>query len=207
MAEGKKSFLLYCDQRGIFDQLPDELAGKLIKHIFAYVNDEDPKTEELWMTMAFESIKTALKRDLEKYKQKQEQGSINGKKGGRPKKGNETQKTQPFLEEGKKGVNVNVSVSDSVSVNENEKKKRTKFVPPKIEECIAYAQELGYKKTFAENFHNDQTSKGWKAGRVKIEDWQAAMRYWTGKEWNEKYRIQQPTNSSRYQTYNPDIHK
>jgi len=42
--QGKKSFLLYCDQIGLFDQLPDEQAGKLIKLIFAYVNDKDPQS-------------------------------------------------------------------------------------------------------------------------------------------------------------------
>ena len=41
MAEGKKSFILYVDQRGTFNKLSDEQAGKLIKHIFAYVSDEE----------------------------------------------------------------------------------------------------------------------------------------------------------------------
>ena len=68
MAENKQSFLLYCDQRGLFDKLPDEMAGRLIKHIFAYVNDEHPKTDELLLEVAFEPIKTNLKRDLKRWK-------------------------------------------------------------------------------------------------------------------------------------------
>ena len=40
MAENKKSFILYCDQRSVIDMLPDDIAGKLFKHIYAYVNDE-----------------------------------------------------------------------------------------------------------------------------------------------------------------------
>ena len=43
MAEEKTSFVLYADQRGIFDKLNDEQAGRLIKHIFSYVNDEEPQ--------------------------------------------------------------------------------------------------------------------------------------------------------------------
>ena len=33
MAQDKKSFLLYCDQQGVFNKFPDEIAGKVIKHI------------------------------------------------------------------------------------------------------------------------------------------------------------------------------
>ena len=40
MAKDKKSFILYCDQKGVWDKLDDAQAGKLIKHIIAYVNDE-----------------------------------------------------------------------------------------------------------------------------------------------------------------------
>lgn len=39
MAENKKSFLLYVDQRNLFHALTDEEAGKLIKHIYDYVSD------------------------------------------------------------------------------------------------------------------------------------------------------------------------
>jgi len=118
MAENKKSFLLYCDQQGIFNQLPDEIAGRLIKHIFAYVNDEEPVTDELIVNIAFEPIKQQLKRDLVKYNQFVDKQRDNGLKGGRPKKPNETQKTQAFTEEPKKADNVNVNVTDNVNVNE-----------------------------------------------------------------------------------------
>ena len=86
MAEGKKGFVLYVDQRGIFDKLPDEKAGKLIKHIFSYVNDENPNTDDLLIDIAFESIKQQLKRDLKKYESICQRNKENGLKGGRPKK-------------------------------------------------------------------------------------------------------------------------
>ena len=117
MAKDKKSFILYCDQQGIFNKLPDDIAGKLIKHIFAYVNDENPPCDDLLLSIAFEPIKTQLKRDLVKYVDYIEKQSVNGSKGGRPKKANETQKTQAFFQEPKKAD----SVSDSVSVNESVK--------------------------------------------------------------------------------------
>ena len=113
MAKDKKSFLLYCDQQGVFNKLPDEIAGKLIKHIFAYVNDENPPCDDLLLSIAFEPIKTQLKRDLRKYEVYIEKQKENGAKGGRPKKEEETQKTQPFFQEPKKADSVSVSVSDS----------------------------------------------------------------------------------------------
>lgn len=42
MAEGKKSFVAYADWNDMFQVLPDDVAGKLIKHIFSYVNDKKP---------------------------------------------------------------------------------------------------------------------------------------------------------------------
>ena len=116
MAKDKKSFILYTDQSGVFNQLPDEIAGKLIKHIFAYVNDENPISEDLIINIAFEPIKQSLKRDLKRYEEYVDKQSVNGAKGGRPKKPTETQKTQAFFEKPKKADSV--SVSDSVNDND-----------------------------------------------------------------------------------------
>jgi len=57
MAENKKSFVLYTDTQGLINQLPDDIAGRLFKHIYAYVNDENPITDELLLNIAFEPIK------------------------------------------------------------------------------------------------------------------------------------------------------
>ena len=118
MAENKKSFILYTDQSGVFNQLPDEIAGKLIKHIFAYVNDENPISKDLIINIAFEPIKQSLKRDLKRYEEYVDKQSVNGAKGGRPKKPTETQITQPFFDKPKKADSD--SVSDSVNVNESD---------------------------------------------------------------------------------------
>ena len=114
MAKDKKSFILYMDQRGIFDKLSDEQAGKLIKHIFSYCADEEPGAEFI-IDLAFEGIRQALKRDLRKYNVYIDKQKINGAKGGRPKKEKETQKTQAFFQKPKKADSVSVSVSDNVN--------------------------------------------------------------------------------------------
>lgn len=108
MAEGKKSFIAYCDWIDIFKELTNEEAGILIKHILDFVNDKDPVLEDRMIRLCFVSIKQSLKRDLKKYEKYIEKQRVNGAKGGRPVK---TQITQAFLEKPKK--------ADSVSVNDN----------------------------------------------------------------------------------------
>jgi hypothetical protein len=70
MAKDKKSFLLYCDTIHTVNKLTDEKAGQLFKHILAYVNDQNPQTNDFVIDIAFEPIKQSLKRDLKRYENK-----------------------------------------------------------------------------------------------------------------------------------------
>jgi len=81
MAEDKKSFVLYTDSIGLINQLPDDVSGRLFKHIFAYVNDENPKSDELLLNIAFEPIKQQLKRDLKKFIEVKGERSLSGRVG------------------------------------------------------------------------------------------------------------------------------
>ena len=78
MVENKKSFVLYCDIIKTVEMLPNEAAGELFKHLLSYVNDQDPKTENMLVKLAFEPIKQQLKRDLKKWKDKQNKKSESG---------------------------------------------------------------------------------------------------------------------------------
>lgn len=81
MAENKTSFLAYADWQGMFNALPDDIAGKLVKHLFAYVNDENPESDNYIITALFEPIKATLKRDLKKWDESVTEKSNNGKLG------------------------------------------------------------------------------------------------------------------------------
>ena len=177
MAENKKSFILYTDQSGVFNQLPDEIAGKLIKHIFAYVNDENPISEDLIINIAFEPIKQSLKRDLKRYEVYVDKQSVNGAKGGRPKKATETQITQPFFEKPKKADSV--SVSDSVNVNVNKR-----FIKPNIKDI-----KNEFPTFNAEHFYNYYESNGWMVGRNKMKDWKATVKNWIAKDYNQQTQV------------------
>lgn len=117
MAENKKSFIAYVDWKSTFDLLTDEEAGKLIKHIFSFVSDENPSLNDRILQLSFSHIEQDLKRDLKKWENYIDKQKANGKKGGRPK----TQKTQAFNEKPKKADNVNVNVNDNVLLEKETK--------------------------------------------------------------------------------------
>ena len=79
--EDKRGFILYVDIKTMVDKLPDEYAGKLFKHVLAYVNDENPQTDDLILQIAFEPIKQQLKRDLQKWNDKINKRTEAGKMG------------------------------------------------------------------------------------------------------------------------------
>ena len=82
MAENKKSVVLYTDLIHTFEQLTDAQAGRLVKHLFRYVNDQNPSAPDKITSIAFEPIKQQLKRDLKKWEKYIEKQKENGKKGG-----------------------------------------------------------------------------------------------------------------------------
>lgn len=134
MATDKKSFVLYADNYGLIKQLPDDVAGRLLKHIFAYVNDENPVSDDLLLNIAFEPIKMALKRDLKKYEQIKEKRSLAGKKSAEQRQQNSTNPTHvDFVQQTSTNPTVsdsdNVSVIDSVSDSDNVLSKDNIIIP------------------------------------------------------------------------------
>lgn len=150
MAEGKKSILFYVDWNDTFKELSDEDAGKLIKHLGAYVNDEDPKSESGIIKALFANFKSTLKRDLKKWEARAESSRTNGKLGGRPRN-----PTEPsgLIDKPKKPVTDTVTVTDTVkgtvtgSVKVKEKTiPKNKFSAAKEFKVIFEAYYLELKK-------------------------------------------------------------
>lgn len=131
MAEGKKSFTAYCDWNATIQKLTDEEAGKLMKMVFAYVNDLNPEPPDRITELLFEPIKATLKRDLQKWIDKSKTNSYNGSLGGRPKKANglEEKQNKPNAFSEKRNnpeKAVSVTVRDSVTERESDKGKDIK---------------------------------------------------------------------------------
>lgn len=132
MAEEKKSFVAYADWEGQFNLLSDEEAGKLIKHIFLYVNDQNPtfNEDERLLIMAFEPIKRQLKRDLKKYEQTKKRRAEAGKKSAEARAAMAEQKATnstnaDFVQHNSanstnEGDTVTVNVNDTVNGNDTD---------------------------------------------------------------------------------------
>ena len=137
MAKDKTSFVLYSDSKSIIDLMSNEQAGLLLKTLFSYVNDENPKIDTS-IALVFEMIKLQLKRDLKKWEQTKEGRSIAGKASAEARKlAKEIQQTSTnptnvnlvqqtstnptnvnLVQQTSTNPTVSVSVNDSVSVNE-----------------------------------------------------------------------------------------
>lgn len=114
MAVDKKSFVLYSDLIHTVSKMPNDKAGELFKHILSYVNDEQPKTDDLIIQLTFEPIRQQLKRDLKKYEDKKKQWSEAGKRSAEVRKANKNQRTLTTV----KNVATDSTVNDNVSVND-----------------------------------------------------------------------------------------
>ena len=127
MAEGKKSFILYCDLIHTVGKLPNEKAGELFKFLLEYVNDLNPQTDDLLLQISFEPIKQQLKRDLISWKETSVNRSISGQLGGiksgetrrKQKEANEASALILKQKEANEAVNVTVTVTDTVNVKKD----------------------------------------------------------------------------------------
>lgn len=128
--ENKKSFIAYCDWKETFEALPDDKAGQLIKHIFSYVADEDPETDDVLINAVFANIKNTLKRDLQKWEKQHQQRIDAGKRSAELRKQASTTVKRP-LNDNKQSSTVSVSDNVSVTVNDTDSviKKKTVNIP------------------------------------------------------------------------------
>ena len=123
MAENKKSVLLYCDIIHTVEKMDNETAGQFFKHYLRYINDQNPKTDDLIIDIAFESVKQNLKRDLKKWEDRASKSRANGKLGGRPplqKKPKKPTGLKNNLTEPKKPDTVTVTVNGNVTVKDKD---------------------------------------------------------------------------------------
>ena len=185
MAENKKSFILYCDQKGVWDKLDDAQAGRLIKHIISYVNDDNPVAPDFITELAFEPIKQSLKRDLKKWENQQEQRSEAGKRSAEVRKRNAklAERDSTTVNERSISSTVNGSVSVNVNDNVNVSSKDDGMKPPSLEEVISYFDENGYTKESAtkmfEYYEESRKPRGrvWKDGRGNtVKNWKQKAR-------------------------------
>lgn len=174
MAKDKNAFKMYADQRIFFDQLPDELAGKVIKHLFAYVNDEHPPEDDMLLKLAFSPLKRQLKFDLKKYEEIVERNKLNGQKGGRPKK---PSGLSGFENKPKKADKDKDKDKEDNTIS----KKRESFIPPTEAEVNMYFSEKG-NNFDGGSFYYFYASKNWMVGKNKMKNWKMAASGWLARK-------------------------
>lgn len=206
----KKSFIVYYDKRDMFNALVEEnergrsydRLGRLFMALCDYA--ENGKTDielDPLTNIAFLSVIPQLKNDAEKYKAMVNRNTINGRKGGRPRKTEQAQKTQKnpknpsgYLEKNKNPKNPKKpkkadtvtdtdtdtdTVTDTVTDISREREKRKRFFPPTTEEIKKYCSEKSITNVDADRFIDHYSSNGWKVGANSMKDWKAAVRNWS----------------------------
>lgn len=191
MAKDKKAIVVYADWISIFNKLSDDEAGRLIKHFFGYVNDQNPTAPDRLTDIIFEPIKQQLKRDLKKYEAMCLRNRSNGEKGGRPKQTDKNPNNPVGLNGNPKNPTEPDTDTDTDTDNDKEKESTTidygfiislyHDLCPKMSKVIALNEtrkgfvnarisEFGIEKVTevfrvagASDFLNGQNDKVWKA--------------------------------------------
>ena len=197
MADKKKSFVAYSDWYGTFKALPDDIAGKLIKHVFSYVNDENPTTDNFIVNALFEQIKSTLIRDKEKWDEQREQRVQAGLKSAeiRAAKFNErstkTNERSNSLNETERNstVNGNVSVSDSVKESKSIEERLAAFQ----EQLKPFVEQYGspmIKEFYLYWTEKNQTSKKMRFEKEAVFDIKRRLLRWSNNNFNSNKKPQ-----------------
>jgi hypothetical protein len=112
----RRSFLLHIDSLDVLDELSNEEAGKLLKAMRDYHNDEEMQLESL-TKIVFSSFKNQFNRDTLKYQTTCERRANAGSMGGKQKVANASKPKQKVAN---LAENDNVSKSDSKSDSKND---------------------------------------------------------------------------------------
>ena len=186
MAKDKKSFVLYCDIIHTIEQLTDEQAGHLFKHVLYYVNDLNPDTDNVITKIAFEPIKQQLKRDLVRYEKIRERNSLSARMRW------DANACERIPNDAKNADNDNDNDNDINIVLEQKAKKPKRFTKPPVDDVRQYMAELNMND-MSQRFVDYYESNGWKVGKNPMKDWKAAVR-----TWKQQNNDKQPKQESYY---------
>lgn len=180
----KNSFILYTSYLENIELLSIEQRGALLTAIFTYAAGGQPEGMDDMTRMAFSFIKSDMDANAERYQKTVDARREAGKKGGRPKANDssEKQKKQMLSEKTNANQKNPEYVDEYVDVNDKDKKmSNRRFTPPTLEEVQAYIREQGYAVD-ANRFIDFYSSKGWMVGKNKMKDWKAAVRGWASRD-------------------------
>lgn len=149
------------------------------------------------------------KQNIDRAQAELEKRAENGRKGGRPKKANESGEKQPKAKESKKKQTKDNKDKDKDKENniiplspngdippKGERPPEKRFVKPTADEVRAYCAERG-NHVDAQAFVDFYAAKGWKVGSAPMKDWKAAVRTWEKRDAERKQAATPRPNRQR----------
>lgn len=197
MRQKKPQIILYEAWSLVFDVLPDEKAGQLIKAIFAHVKGEQVEPIaglERVMSEVFETIDEDMKQYEKKCIQMRE--NINKRYSNEEQKNNNCT-TSVYKSEGNNNNKNNNKNKEQEQKQERDKGKSERFTPPTLEECRAYWKERGFYSDPDEFFYF-YDGKGWKVGKDKMQKWHSSAALWEKRKLEEHPEIKTKKNLDDY---------
>lgn len=188
----KKSFLMYDNYGAMFQMLPDEMAGKLIKAIFAYRENGALMVEDPALKAVMAMVVDRMQEDEESYAETCERRRKAVENRWAKRKEVNTEVFDSIQEDTSVYASIQENTNDTDSDSDSDiykkekkeskkKEKQKAFIPPTLEEVKAYVKEKGY--TFSPDaFVGYYGSNGWMVGRTKMKDWKSACVTWQSKE-------------------------
>lgn len=184
----KNSFIMYNDWASLFERLPNDKAGELIKAIYNYQTGKEVEISDISLYAVFNLLKNRFDIDKANYESTCERNRQNGSKGGKQKVANAKRNVATATDRYRplSGGDPNVADNDNDNEYDNNiiynniiksEKEEKNIIPPKLEWVEEYCKERN-NGINAQTFMDFYESKGWLIGKNKMKDWKAAVRNW-----------------------------
>lgn len=179
-------FSIYRENAILYDRLPDEQAAQLIKYQVSYfLRGEDTAFDDPILDAVRLSFRENVDRSREAYQKKRN----DGQRGGKTRQENALSKlkdtlvkssmledTQPTEHNTTEPNTTNHSTTEQTSIRKSVKR-AGQNIPPSIDEVKAYCEER-HNGIDAAAFIDYYEARAWMLGKVKMRNWQAAIRTW-----------------------------
>lgn len=179
---------LFVDYLDAIEPLGDAERGRLFTSLLEYARTGAAPQLSGNERFLFPMMRAQIDRDIAALEEMSSIRSESGKKGGRPKKQEESKKAIGFSESKKSKDKDNDNDKDKIKEKVEKKtgkadasRRSTTFQKPSPEEVEAYCKERG-NNVDARRFYDFYESKGWLVGKNKMKDWKAAVRTWECRE-------------------------
>lgn len=184
--KGKPGVMLYFDFWHGLKKLGADDKGRLVDGIVEYSETGSEPTFDGTLAIVWDLAKLRVDADSERYSVRCERQRENAMK--RWNKSNDATACRgksgnaEIANDAKYNATTNTTTNTTANTNVeymSEKPPRKRFVPPTFEEVKEYCEERK-NDVNPQRFIDHYTARGWMLGKIKMQDWKAAVRTWEG---------------------------